>query len=555
MRSSLAREAVGGKMNAKRMLMRALLLAACVCVSVCGCSSTRIIKVETEIAFKGSDIHQSPGREIIGYTTSDAVYHEFPGFVQLTGDDSIRFFKQVHVNNRTPKYEQQFSLARTDVATILAREADVLATMGVICVAVATVALVVALLDEEEEPPPPPPSSTTTSCPLLYSWDGRTFELDGEPFGGATVQALERTDYSRLERMVAVNGRYRMLLANEMEESQHTNSIELLVVDHAPSVMVAMDFDGAVHAFRSKERLISARDERGTDLLPWLSETDQSSWNPDLPLSAKNLPAADTRNHITMTFRRPGSGGRAYLLAGASTGLWGANMLRDFLELRGNSAPGFYAALNGSQLARDMLRAWEEREELFHLDIEVFDGREWVKQGFIPGGGPLVGEVRAIPMDLSGIAGDTVRIRVHPPIGFWTFNSFHLASGEETARSMRIAPVSAKDAAGRDVLFALALDDDSYLDFPTNDDRAVVEFKAPPRIPGLDRTLFARARGWYEIRLRNQGPPDAKELALLTLQPGYAVQRSLREYASFRDSQAARHGSHDERQKALPGRQ
>ena len=71
-----------------------------------------------------------------------------------------------------------------------------------------------------------------------------------------------------------------------------------------------------------------------------------------------------------------------------------------------------------------------QRVNMQTLRLEVRRGAEWVRQDYLPGGGPFVTEARAIPIDLEGITGERVEIRMHPPIGFWSLEAFYLAWDE-----------------------------------------------------------------------------------------------------------------------------
>jgi hypothetical protein len=64
------------------------------------------------------------------------------------------------------------------------------------------------------------------------------------------------------------------------------------------------------------------------------------------------------------------------------------------------------------------------REALFALKIEVEESTGWQVRGMMPISGPFVSDERVVPLDLSHAAGDTVRVRMRPPAGFWAFNSF-----------------------------------------------------------------------------------------------------------------------------------
>jgi|SRR5262245_1922724 len=497
------------------------------------CTTVKHVPVESADRLMSVTPDGSRALKVIGYTRSDAIHRTYSGYVRLAGPDSMNFYS-VHTRPPDPSRAMMgaapaeslgfdFALARADVASLDVRKTKVVSTFAVTFLAMATVLAIVAGASSESHS-----SSSTTSCPLVYSWDGEQFVLDAEPYGGATIQALERTDVTELEHLVASSNRYRLLLTNEMEETQHTNRIELMVVDHAPGTVVAPDHEGVLHAFKTVHRLVAASDQAGRDLTPWLVEKDRAIWHPDLRSASKDLPLADTRDHITLTFDRPSDARSAYLIADAATSPWGAKMIRPMLEMRGATLGLFYTAINRDEGSRRKLHEWNEREELFYLGVEVEEGGRWVRQGRLIGGGPVMAESRIIPLDLSRVTGDQVRIRLHPPIGFWMFNAFRLAEGKVPVRPAVVAPVRARDAAGKDVRASLMDEDQEYLTFATNDDLGFVDFPCPAQRAGTERSVFARTRGWYEIHVRASGFPDLAEIARVTDQPGYPVQLALK---------------------------
>jgi hypothetical protein len=496
-----------------------LVMAAMLMTLFSGCSSVRTKSTTELVADAESDIHSGQGQRVTGYVDATGAHHPFDGYVRLVPPDQLAFSPVP--KQSTPSNVRPLIVPKDSVRTVDGVYGDGLKTAFVVvacAVGVVAVAAGIALATKE-------------SCPFIYSWDGTQYVFDGEPYGGATMQSLERTDWSELQHLVADQGSYRLLFTNEVDETQHTNRLELLVVDHPPGTKVVMDRDGKAHAFRSLVPAREAHDEAGRDLLPWLAEEDRVIWYPNLREYAEG-DLSQTRNEITLTFDSPREE-PVWLVANVATGAWGSHMIRSFLGMRGNRVQDFYDAINSSREYRDQLIQWNAREELYELFPEVQNGSSWDRQKPLLGGGPFISETRAVPLDLPKVSEKDVRIRIRPPIGFWSLNSFHLARQEEPCTVSEILPRSADSKEDSDVLAVLREDDDRYLDFPTTSDAVELEFDAPPARAGLTRTIFAKTSGWYEIHLHTADDPDSMGIAQLTSEPGYAVRRAMQEFGEY----------------------
>ena len=206
------------------------------------------------------------------------------------------------------------------------------------------------------------------------------------------------------------------------------------------------------------------------------------------------------------------------------------------LGMHGTAIDQWTRAVDGSPAFRQQLREWNEREELLHLGVEVQVGDRWERRAMLLAGGPLHSETRAVAIDLTGVEGKTVRIRMNPPIGFWRFESFQLAWEERPGTAEVLLPKSAVDEHGKDVRSLLLKDDAASLDQPEVGAATRLEFDAPPSRAGSVRTIFARTRGWYEVHLHELGAPEAENLSRLAHEPGYAVRRALEDFVEFRRS-------------------
>jgi hypothetical protein len=400
------------------------------------------------------------------------------------------------------------------------RETSTVRTVGLVAgIAAATLVTIVAIV-----------AATKESCPFVYSWDGERYVFDAEPYGGAIARGLERNDYSEMEHLRADRGSYRLLITNEVDETQFTNFLELWIADHAPDQRLVADEKGAIHAFKVISAPVAARDSKGSDLLPWLRSTDRLIWEPDA------APDADGsfRRPIILEFPKPPNARTATLIVNSATGLWGSYMIKKMTELHGRDTGAWLSSLGPNSPNLVDLEKWIAHEEIYRLKVEVEEVDGWHERGTIPPGGPLIAEDRAIPVDASHVSGDRLRIRLRPPAGFWALNSFAVAY--ETADAVRITPIkpaSARTSDGRNVLPDLLSDDSRYYAMPNVGDRAELRFDAPPEKPGMKRTIFLHSRGWYELHLNADGPPATSTLEKINTTADGAAQFAAAQFAEW----------------------
>ncbi|HEU4930172.1 MAG TPA: hypothetical protein VFU38_10125, partial [Candidatus Krumholzibacteria bacterium] len=318
--------------------------------------------------------------------------------------------------------------------------------------------------------------ATKESCPFVYSFDGVQFVFDAEPLGGAVSKGLERADLSRLEHLRAVDGTYRLLMRNEVEETQYLNEMRLLVVDHPAGTDVHGDLTGTLHVVDDPVAPETAVNEDGIDLRPMLAAPDDILWQTNLQAIAAN---ADTtlRHTYTFTFKKPPAARDGFLIVKSGTALWGSHMIREMLQLRGDGLDAWYRSIDTGGSAMQELTDFNVREELYFLKLYVLEDGQWVHRAWIPAGGPLHTESRIIPLDLSGVHGDDVKLRVYPPKGFWTFDYLAMEFDHHPAPAVTPVPLSrAVDSTRGDVTASLAARDDARYEMPLVGDSAVLEF-------------------------------------------------------------------------------
>lgn len=397
-------------------------------------------------------------------------------------------------------------------------------TIGlVVGIAVGTILVVAALA-----------AALKQSCPFVYSWDGEKYQFDAEPYGGAIARGLEKDDYSELGLLREHEGKYKLRLTNEVDETQMTNLTELWVVDHPSGSRVVPDIQGKLRTVSDPQQLLAARDSNGNDLLPWLRSTDKLIWEPPSVADANGSLQGD----IIMSFPKPETAEEVKLIANAATGLWGSYMIKKMVELRGRNVGRFYTAVNHSQTARNKLRDWEIREQLYQLPIFVEEPDGWKVRGILPGTGPFISKDRILALDVSHVRGTQLRVRIHPPAGFWALNSFAVDYTADRPISVQtLKPASARDLQGNDVLADLVGSKGHYLAMPGIGDTADISFNAPPIKQGTERSVILHSRGYYKLHLAAGGEPDNKTLQAFEREPGSAAKFAAARYAEFQTAE------------------
>jgi hypothetical protein len=374
-----------------------------------------------------------------------------------------------------------------------------------------------------------------SSCPFIYAFDGTDFIPSAEPLAGAVSAGLARTDLSELEGLVEVDGTYRVIIANEIDETQYVDAFHLVTVDHPANTTVVADRSGMPRLLHDAQPPVRAHDHAGADLLPVLRSNDDIWWPGDGmgPVFSRNR----TRDTLTFAFRRPAAGDSATLLVHARNDVWGAYMLKRMLQLWGGQVDQWYQMLDGSPALRASNEEWVLREETWLLRLWVREDAGWRAQEVVMGGGPYISELQSIPVDLSGVSGDEVQLRLHPPQGYWRIDYVALApSSIVVDATHELHPSEPAMHSGVDVRELLRENDGNYLVMPNIGDRVELRFAAPPPpAAGFVRTVFARTSGYYRVHTPRTGSRNAAQLDSIWLTPGFVVDFARREYLTWRN--------------------
>jgi len=422
-----------------------------------------------------------------------------------------------------PPREQRQGIPLARIKRVEVREVDGARTAVAVVATVGLAALIVAAVNSANDWGSSGGGSSggtgcdyCYSCPLVYSWDGHRWRLDSGTFGGAIMHALARTDVDNLDFVQPEHGVMRLKLANEQRETDYVDALSVLAVDHDSGLTVAPDAAGRLHTIGALTSPVAARDFRGRDALAQVRAADGWNWESS-PGGRAAMTVADLRDGLELAFPRRGGAGTARLVVDGNVTAWAALMMERFVAAHGRATQAWYDSLDRDTQGARRLGEALARQAFLSAAVLV-DGR-WQPQGLIWDAGPEISKRQVAVLDLRGVVGDTVRVRLESVPSFWLVDRVALDYAPE--RSIEITEIKAASALGmegNDVRGLLGTADDRALKLESGDS-VQLSFVVPDAPAGKARTYLLRTHGWYRIHAPEVGEPDVALLSALQSDP------------------------------------
>lgn len=416
---------------------------------------------------------------------------------------------------KSGRSRDRIAVAQSDVISSEIRVTSAGKTTALVVGVGVGVILVASAIAEDE--PAAPTTTGQFSCPLVYSWDGDEWRLDSGTFGGAIMAPLARSDVDNLEHARSHGGVLRLRLTNELDEVDFVDAIEVLAVNHDSGVTVSPGADGRLYTLGSSVPATHASDYDGREVLSRVEERDGWSWE-SMVYKRDQSSTEENRDGIEVEFPRPGRAASARLILDAHNTPWAAYLIGEYVRAHGRDTERWYAALEAEPERARQLGERFVREAF--LEAKVLTPEGWVTQGFAWEAGPEVVKRQVIPLDLSAVVGETVRVRLEAPPSFWSVDYVAIDYSPEHAITVHtLAPKQALDRDGGDVRDLLATVDDRYYEMVKGDEAELI-FDVPLVPEGQVQSYLLRSTGWYEIDSPGTGDPDTELLRMIEWEPG-----------------------------------
>lgn len=352
---------------------------------------------------------------------------------------------------------------------------------------------------------------TKESCPFIYTKDGDNYNFAGEIYSGSIHKPLERNDYLKLPTYAGQQS-YTLKITNEVKEIQHTNLLELLVIDHPENIDILMDKYGKVVTISQHVAPMKATDFAGEDITKLVSSKDNLSYQSNS--KEKELPLKDG---VIITFPSQANAKTAKVAIHAKNSIVLDYMLGQFHEMFGSAYKRYAKKQQKSSGAA--MRKWS-LDQGIPLSLYIERDGKWDFVDYYNIAGPMKYKEDVLSVPLNGNETDPLKIKLEFGNFLWEIDNATVDySIDQKVTLNTISAKTAIDEGQKDVAGLLNKDDEKYYTQPLTDNKAEVTFDLP-KPTDLNRTVILHSKGWYEILMNPVGKPDIGKLKSFR-QPGH----------------------------------
>ncbi|HEY3371494.1 MAG TPA: hypothetical protein VGK10_11630 [Prolixibacteraceae bacterium] len=344
---------------------------------------------------------------------------------------------------------------------------------------------------------------TKESCPFIYTWDGEKYDFAGEIYSGSIHQPLERNDYLKLP-VYPGQKQYTLKITNEVREIQHTNLLELLVIDHPGNTIVLADKYGKIQTLAKPLEPTLTTSLKGENVTELVASKDPLFYQSQS--KSKDLPLKDG---LILQFPSQGDAKSAKLAIHAKNSILLDYMLGQFQDLLGAAYASYMKKQN--MASADQMRQWS-LDQGIPLSVYVERNNSWEFVDYYNVAGPMKFKDDVISVPLNGNETNPLKIKLEFGNYLWEIDCATIDySSPVKVKSYIVSVSTAITEDQTEVTGALSKDDRSYYSQPTMSNQAVVTFDLPEPTD-QQRTVILHSKGWYEILRNPEGKPDIKKL-------------------------------------------
>lgn len=332
--------------------------------------------------------------------------------------------------------------------------------------------------------------ATKSSCPFVYTKDSTGYIFSGEIYPGAIYKALERDDFLKLSALSATDDQFQIKLSNELMERQYTDLCRLIEVHHSADVEVYLDKAGNVHTISEIQNPASARTGEGEDVISHINCRDDDYYY------FNETSGTAGKNELYLNFSRPQNALNAKLILHGKNTYWLDYTFGKFYSNFGTYYEK-HASLQDAGEAETNIQ-WAIDQGI-RLGVWIKKQKRWQLVDHLEVAGPLANRTMLVPIDLTGVSGPNVEIKLTSGFMFWEFDQIGIDYSKNQEVSIHyLEAFKAIDQDGSDVKNALIKTDGQYLEQPGPGLETNISFRPAVNTENKQSSIFLHSRGYYE---------------------------------------------------------
>ncbi len=410
--------------------------------------------------------------------------------------DKSLLFSEVHLyaQDESATESSHVSIPLTSVSQIIVYEKDTGKTvasylLGGVGIYLGVTALVGLIL------------LATCNCPQVYTFDGDQYNFKSGVFSGAIYSSIEKTDYLPLDNIQSINGKYHFKLANNQQEVQFINQVQLISAEHSNSTNVLLDRKGTPYTYGNN--LSRGRIENlSGPVEEVLQNKDGKVYMFEQQSDGKSLFGS-----VILNFTPTDDNGEGKLIVHAKNSSWSGYIFDEFSSLFGSKYQSWVSRQDNAK--REVIEKWQQ-EQALPLTVYVETDNGWTFADYFPFTGNTAGRDMIMKLKLPKDK-KNVRVKIECAHMFWELD--YAAMDFSKDEPVKITQVAADVAKANDAikLAELAAKDKSYVALK-EDEALTVEFTQPSPVTGKTQSIFLSATGYYHSTKEYTGKTETAAL-------------------------------------------
>ncbi len=347
--------------------------------------------------------------------------------------------------------------------------------------------------------------ATKSSCPFLYVKNGNTYAFAGELYPGVLSANMERDDYLQIHLSEQDLSEIKIRIANELKEIQHTDFVELMIMEEIDNTEVLLDKYGNPVTFSAVQSPVSVfEDGLVLNMDPALVKDELVYHFNSLDNDYEN------KRHLIVEFKNEKITDQGKLYLRAKNSLWLDYVYGQFNSLFGTYYPTFQK--NQQEVSLDKSLRWMNAQHIpLAIYVKTFKGWQFIDN--IDPVGPLAFRNLAVPINLSDCPPGTVQIKLETGFMFWEVDYLGFDFSENLPVKIDyVQPSYATDETGRNVTKLLRSQDGVYLTQPDIGNVADVTFNLKDLNFSEIGSVYIKNRGYYNYIRNYTDEPDFDKL-------------------------------------------